>query len=346
MFEENTYDVIMQRVMDRIPATVVKDEGSFLYTAGGPIAAEHNQMYAAMDMLLLESFVQTASMENLKIIGSAYGLTPHEATPAVWSAVVAPALMSTRVGTRFNCGDVNLVTTGRVSEGVWELTCETAGTVGNKLSYDLIPIEYVYGLESIELYELLESGSDEEDVEDFRSRLLFHLQKPATSGNVYNYIEWATSVEGVGAAKVFPTWDGPGTVKVVITDSDKKAASSALVNEVAAYIETVRPIGASVTVTSGTELTINVAANVVIASGYVLSTIQADFKNRLTEYLEENAFAVDYLSMSEVGKILKTTEGVLDYDYDSLRLNDSADNIDLSAEQIAVIGTVLLRVNS
>ena len=122
MFESNTYDAIMQRTMEKMPSNVAKDEGSFLYTAAGPVSSEHEQIYAAMDNLLLQSFVQTASMDNLKIIASAYGITPHEATPAIWSAVVAPAAMSTRIGSRFNCGDINLVTTGQVSEGVWELT--------------------------------------------------------------------------------------------------------------------------------------------------------------------------------------------------------------------------------
>lgn len=346
MFESNTYDAIMQRIMEKMPSNVAKDEGSFLYTAAGPVSSEHEQIYAAMDNLLLQSFVQTASMDNLKIIASAYGITPHEATPAIWSAVVAPAAMSTRIGSRFNCGDINLVTTGQVSEGVWELTCEEAGAAGNVLNYDLVPIEYVYGLEKIVLYEQIESGSDAESEEEFRKRILFHLQKPASSGNIYNYIEWAMSVEGVGAAKCIPVWNGPGTVKVVIVDSAKRAATSALVNEVAAYIETQRPIGATVTVSSGTELVINAKATVSIKSGYVLATVQNSFKSNLSDFLNENAFEIDKLSMSEVGRILKNTEGIQDYSYNTLRLNDGNSDIDLSNEQVAVIGSILLEVSA
>lgn len=342
MFESNTYDAIMERIMDKMPATVATDEGSFLYTAAGPVGIEHEQIYAAMDVALTASFITTAPMEYLVLAGKTWGLTPHEATPAVWSVVVTPSIMSTRIGTRFNCGTMNLVTTGRVEAGIWELTCETAGSIGNTLSGDLVPISYIYGMEKAELYELLVAGSDAETEEEFRKRLLFHIQKPAATGNIYNYIEWATSVTGVGAAKVFPTWNGPGTVKVVITNSEKRAAEPALVNAVAAYIEEERPIGASVTVTSGTELPINISANIRLKSGYVLSTVQANFKDAVAAYLEENAFVMDYLPISRIGSILLDIDGI--GDYDDLRVNDGTTNIDLSAEQIAIIGTVVLEV--
>lgn len=344
MYESNTYDAIMERIMDRMPSNVATDGGSFLYTAAGPVGIEHEQMYAAMDATLDAAFIMTAPMKYLKIAAASWGITPHEATPAVWSAIVTPSAMSTRVGSRFNCGTINLITTARISEGIWELTCETPGTVGNTLNGSLVPISYVYGLEDIALYELITAGSDEETEEEFRKRLLFHIQKPAASGNVNNYIEWATSVTGVGAAKVFPTWDGAGTVKVVITDSDKREAPEALINAVYAYIEDQRPIGADVTVVSGTELPINIAADISIKEGYVLATVQANFKAAITEYLEEHAFAMDYLPISRVGSILLATDGI--EDYANLRVNNDTENIDLSADEIAVIGTVALEVAS
>lgn len=344
MFESQTYDTIMDRVMDKMPENVAKDEGSFLYTAAGPVGIEHEQMYAALDNMITQSFAMTASLDNLKIMAAAVGMEPHEATPAVWSAVVAPALMSTRVGARFNCGDMNLVVTGRKSEGIWELTCETPGAAGNTLSSELVPITFVSGLESITLYQLETAGSDAETEEEFRERYLFYLRKPAATGNVYNYIEWALSVDGVGAAKVFPTWNGGGTVKVVITSSDKKAAPSALINTVQAHIEEERPVGATVTVISGVELPINVSAAITMKPGYILQTIQGNFKAALTEYLEDNAFEIDYLPIARVGSILLGTEGVADYS--NLRVNDGIENIDLSAEQIAVIGAVALEVAS
>ena len=63
---------------------------------------------------------------------------------------------------------------------------------------------------------------------------------PATSGNVYHYQQWALEVSGTGAAKVFPLADGPGTVTVLVVDSDKKISSSLPGRTAEAYIETMR----------------------------------------------------------------------------------------------------------
>jgi phage-related baseplate assembly protein len=116
------------------------------------------------------------------------------------------------------------------------------------------------------------------------------------------------------------------------------------VREVFEYIEEERPIGATVTVTSGTELPINVSAVLTLKSGYVASVVNEAFARRLTEYLEATAYTIDYLPISVVGCILLNTDGV--EDYADLRINDGTENIDLSAEQIAVIGTIRTEVRN
>ena len=62
-------------------------------------------------------------------------------------------------------------------------------------------------------------------------RLLFAVRQPATSGNVYHYIEWSTSVSGVGAVKVLPLWNGNGTVKVIVVDANKDTPSEELLQK-------------------------------------------------------------------------------------------------------------------
>ena len=344
MFEKNTYDAIMTRTMERLPSNLQTDEGSFLYTAAGPVSIEHEQMYTAMDSAVSECFVTTASMDGLKLIGESEGLYPHEKSAAVWSAAVTPNDLEVRIGARFNCGTMNLVVTGEIETGLWELTCETAGTSGNRLRADLVPIAYVYGLKGITLVEVIKAGSDDESTEDFRKRLLTHFQKPAASGNAYSYVEWATSVNGVGAAKCFPLWQGPGTVKVVITDSERRAATPALVAEVAEYIEENRTIGATVTVTSGVEKDINVAATVRLKTGYSLSSVQQNFKDALTEYLDNNAYDTDRIPISKVGCILLNTTGIEDYVLSTLRINDARDDVILDVDEIAVMGVAALEV--
>ena len=72
------------------------------------------------------------------------------------------------------------------------------------------------------------------------------------SGNINHYKQWARSVSGVGNAAVLPLWDGNGTVKVVVASEENEPLDEAIVSKVAQYIESVRPIGAEVTVVSAT----------------------------------------------------------------------------------------------
>ena len=214
--------------------------------------------------------------------------------------------------------------------------------MGN-LSYgEITPIQFIYGFKRGELTELLVHGNDEEDTEALRDRYLTILRKPSTSGNVYDYYNWAMACDGVGAAKIFPLAYGPGTVKVVIADEDKSEATQALCRRVKDYIEERRPIGATVTVASAVELPVNVMGKVLLKNGINLGAVQTAFAASLSDYLRANAFDLSYVGLARVGNLLLETPGV--EDYAGLTLNGTAGNIALADEQIAVAGTVTLEV--
>ncbi len=60
-----TYEVILQRMLDRVPDTMNKREGSIIYDALAPAAVELALAYIQFDMMLNESFADTAFMEYL-----------------------------------------------------------------------------------------------------------------------------------------------------------------------------------------------------------------------------------------------------------------------------------------
>lgn len=344
MFETNNYAAIMARMLKRAPTSVNTDEGSFLYTAFGPTAIELAMLYAGMDAYLKEAFADTASRERLIQRAAEIGVQPHAATAAVWVVTLEPAEMTLEQGARFNCGAQNLYVSGKTLNGDYELTCETPGTVGNGIKGELVPIKYISGFKKMQLKELEQAGTDEEETEAFRERYLTYIRTPAASGNAADYYNWAMTVDGVGAAKVFPMQDGPGTVTVVITDGNKKAASESLVTEVKSYIEQRRPVGASVTVKSGAEKAISVSARVVLKAGYTLSGVQSAFKKAFTEYLENGAFTASYVGYAWTGNLLIDTAGV--EDYADLKIEGGTGNIKLTAEEIAVCGSVALEVQN
>ena len=222
------------------------------------------------------------------------------------------------------------------------MICETPGSAGNECAGQIIPIDYINGLQKAELTELLVPGNDEEDTESLRERYLNIIRKPSTSGNIYDYYNWAMSCDGVGAAKIFPLAYGAGTVKVVIADENKEAATAALVRQVKEYIEEQRPIGATVTVTSAEEYPVNVTAKILLANGVNLGDVQNSFAEALTEYFHDTAFELSYIGIARIGNILLDTAGV--EDYSELTINGFTSNITLMDEQIATTGAVTLEV--
>lgn len=345
MYEKETYGVILGRLLARVPDSEDKREGSLIHDALAPAAAELAQAYSALDAVLRLGFGDTSSGSYLERRVSEAGLMRKPATAARSRGLFRNAAgqpFEVPAGSRFSCEGLNFFAVRRLGPGEFELSCETAGAAGNRALGKLLPIDYMNGLAKAELTELLLAGEDEEEDEALRARYLQKVRQPSTSGNGSHYIQWATSVAGVGAAKVTELWNGPGTVKVSIVNSERHPAPSALVNQVAAYIETVRPVCASVNVVSAIGMPIHVKAAVVLAPGASLQKVQESFEARLSEHLGETVFASAYVSYAKLGTLLLGTEGVLDYT--SLTVNDKTANVPLADNEVPIQGTVRLGV--
>lgn len=111
---------------------------------------------------------------------------------------------------------------------------------------------------------------------------------------------------------------------MLVTDVNKNAASQELQKKVADYIETVRPIGATVTVTTPAYLNINVTANVKVNQEY-LRDYASVLKNTLDAYLVNLGFDDDCVSIAKVGMVMLNS-GVIS-DYDSLQINGGINNV-------------------
>jgi len=345
VYEAQTYELILKRMLERVDADLDKREGSIIYDALSPAAAELAQAYVELEINLKLFSAKTSSGDYLELRTADYGVTRKAATKAQRKALFFgkdDLPLEVNLGSRFSIEQLNYQTTERISTGQYILECEVAGSIGNQNFGALLPIDYISGLVRAELSDILIPGTDTETDDDLRQRYLQRVRQPATSGNAAQYRQWATDVPGVGDAKVFPLWAGPGTVKLAIVDTEKQPASTALVDEVADYLENVRPIGAAVTVVSATAKGINVSAAVALASGYVIQAVTDAFSTALEVYLQEMAFTGTYVSYAKVGTLLLNTLGVIDYT--SLTVNSGGANVALADEEIPVLGTVGLGV--
>ena len=73
------------------------------------------------------------------------------------------------------------------------------------------------------------------------------------------------------------------------------------------------------------------------------STITNDISEAVTTYLKKIAFKQNYVSVAQISNIIIDSTGVTDYE--SVTVNGKVSKINLTKEQVAVLGTVSVTLN-
>ena len=107
MYKDITYEDILERMLDRVPDDVDKREGSVIYDALAPAAVEMQLMYIELDVILNETFADTASRENLIRRAAERGIAPKRAVKAVLKGEFTPDTLEIPIGNRFSCDALN-----------------------------------------------------------------------------------------------------------------------------------------------------------------------------------------------------------------------------------------------
>jgi uncharacterized phage protein gp47/JayE len=315
------------------------------------------QLYIRLDQLLDNAFADTAPREFLERIALSRGIVPNEASNAIVRAEFTPSDITIENGTRFNCDDFNYVVMSPYTEndtavsGQYLLMCETSGSEPNSVTGQLLPIDYISRLQTAEIIAIDVLGEDVEDTEDFRARYFSSLSQQASGGNVAWYLEEIRKISGVGECKVYRAWDGPGTVKLVITDSNYGVPTSTLINDVQTRMDPVpnsgdgigiAPIGHYVTVTGVTADSLNIDTEITYESDDVTfedvrtaaeSAIDRYF-NSLAEGWEDTDNIIVRISQIEMS--LLSVTGIVDIG--NTKINGTASNYTLESDSIPVRG--------
>lgn len=213
MFEEFSFESLVERMLDRVSDDFDKREGSVIYDAVAPAAMELANFYDALDMVMDEVFAESASYYYLIKRAAERGIAPKEETHAIGKMIVTPPDVAIAAGDRFNLNSLNYTVTSALNAelGEYRVECETAGTIGNQQLGSLLVIETqneLNNMESAELVEILIPGEEEEDVETFRERYFASFHNQAYGGNKADYIEKVTNIAGVGGCKPYRVWNG------------------------------------------------------------------------------------------------------------------------------------------
>ncbi|MNZ70675.1 Baseplate J-like protein [compost metagenome] len=265
-------------------------------------------------------------------------------------------LIDIPLGSRFSIENVSYAAISRISSGVYVLECEAAGNAGNQPFGVLLPIQYIAGLARAELGAVIVPGEEEEADDALRVRYYETVNRPSFGGNIADYKQKINAMDGIGGVKVFPAWQGGGTVKCTIITSDWSEPSPLLVSEVQTAVDpTVNsgqglgtaPIGHQVTIAGVLGVPVHVATTVTLADGVTASQVQERIENVIDSYLADlrHSWADQeqlIVRVSLIEAAILTVTGVIDVQDTTLNLQ--AANITLPAEEIPVLGTVTLDV--
>lgn len=355
MYEDQTYEAIMARCLSRVPDTLDKREGSIIYDALGPACAELAGLYVELSNILDRAFPDTAIGNDLDRKAAERSVIRQPATRSIRKATftgASGAAMDVPIGARFSGGGINYTATEKISTGVWALTAETAGSVGNTYFGLLFPIDYVAGLAGAQLGDVLIPGDDEEDDESLRKRYFGSFWSQAFAGNRAAYREFVGALDGVGGVKVARAPSGVGTVGVTIVASDWSVPSPALVASVQAAVDPLEEQGEGVglaaidhvvTVSGVAGRTVNVYFSLTLEEGVTWTGIRPAVETAIRGYFAELTETwADSPSLtvriSQVETRVLAVPGVLDVE--GTTLNSSAANLQLTGMEIPVLGSV------
>jgi uncharacterized phage protein gp47/JayE len=352
-FEDQTFEEILERMLARLPDDIDKRPGSVVYDLLAPAAAELAQAYIEMDNVLDLGFADTTYGEYLDRRAAEQGLTRKQAVKATGQVTfTGPEGTVIPAGTRLVTGGVEPIyfaTTAEVTITNGTATviaeAEEGGVKGNVAAGEITSLaigEDLFGVVSVTNAEPFTGGVDEETDEELLARYKEKVTRPITSGNKYHYEAWAKEVPGVADARCYPRWNGNGTVKVVVVNSEKRSPSAAVIQAVRDHIEEVRPVNADVTVVGVTEVPINVSATVTLAAGANPEDAEADIREKITEYFKDIAFDETIVRYTAIGNAILDANGVIDYS--NLTVNGAVTNVILNDDQVPILGAVNITV--
>lgn len=379
--EQYTYDNLMRLALSYVPDTVDKREGSVIFDALAPFCQVLAGAFMELRNFYRDTYALTATGEDLDYRVAESGISRYSATYAIKRADFADSEglpISVPIGARFSTvSDTNPIIyavtdiyseDGVPVEGAYQLTCETSGIIGNQYTGNLVNITFIQGLASATMSTLIQPARDTETDDELRERYFDGLNQKAFGGNIADYREKVLEIEGVGGLQIYPVWNGGGTVKLSIVDTEYNPATEEFIELVANEIDPenyegekgtglgIAPIGHKVTVTTPTETDIDVSATLTLKSGYQLGQVEDAVKQQISDYLLslrrewDNADNMNRYSLSvflaRVSSAIINVTGV--DNVTNLTLNGEAEDIELpqtgASQSVPVLGEVTLSV--
>ncbi len=347
-------DDIHGRMLEELPEDIDKTEGGFVWDFTRPtavIAAEIIQYF--LPETLKTMFPQWSFGKYLDYIGEIVQVYRKPASKASTVMTIAgdPGTIIP-AGTTFDTESINntpsieYATVSRAdipNSGKVDVVVEAvaAGSNGNVNAEKIVIMSSpLRGVNDYINKKAATGGSDEEDDDTFRNRILETMKTRNQSyvGNENDFRRWALEVPGIGDAIVVPTWDGPETVKVVCIDTNGQPASNTLTKAVYDHImrpddEYERLAPPNVILTVSVPEPVDIAYKITglsLDTGYTIEGIKGAFGRALDKYYAEVP-TEGKIKIISVSAELENIDGV--DDFESITMNGKLANITIGIDQ-------------
>ncbi len=296
--KEHTFDTLMDQALDRVSDDIDKREGSIIYDALAPAMYQLSMTYMVLYNLLQDTFPTTAVGEYLDLKVLEQGLSRLEATKATKLGEFKDSsgkLMDVPISSRFSTvgqDEQYYRVLEKRSDGIFILESESTGASANRYIGDILPVDNFNGLGSAKITEIIIPARSEESDDSLRERMLKNIQILDFGGNIEDYIQFTSKLEGVGAVQVYPIWDGGGTVKVVVLDSQFDIPNGTLLESIQLVISPgksekgygIAPIGHQTTIAAPEKRIVNVSLHVDTIVGKTEEDVKPAINDKINEF--------------------------------------------------------------
>lgn len=343
MYSSQTYDVVKNRTLSNINLDIYKGEGSFLSDMVSPVNSELAKFYIELSYLHKKAFIEDNFDDFLDKRINEFGVYRKLGTEATGEVT-----FEGKVGTVIPNGTIisynellfvvikDIVISSKIEQNTSPVQALEIGIRYNiPASTEFKLQDEINGITKIYNDLAFRGGTEIETDEELKERFYKIQKNQATSGNKAHYEEWALEVEGVYNAKIYPRWDGAGTVKVLIFGVNNQAVDSEVIERCREHIETEMPIGATLTVATPSILDISISATIKLEIGYTIDFVKESFLESINSYLINVNKEIIY---TKVSAILASTEGL--HDFSNLLLNNKAENVTFEEDKVPSVTTL------
>lgn len=315
--DDNSFEKIMDRCLgNKILENVDKRPGSIIYDALAPICLELAEAYVKMDIMEEQTYLMTATGNNLDKRVYDYGLSRTPATNALRIAEFKKYKMDSNdnfvydnegnkilidmditEGARFTLPEDSSITfeyTGKI-DGYNILKCEQTGTKGNEHVGTILPLVPIKNLIEAKIISTYKPAEDEETDEELRERTINSINYRSFGGNIEDYIEKVNAIDGVGNTKVFPAWQQNGSVLLSIVDPQFNPITDEFAKNLKEQIDPeessgqgigIAPIGHTVTITTPVEKNVDIELTLKIEKNAIQGEITSEVRTVLQNYIQ------------------------------------------------------------